>query len=688
MKNNEYIYCVLIIVSLLFLFYFLEPNNNHMKSKKSTGIDLKYIDNTTSPKNDFYRYVNGNWLDSVQIPEDQTVWGGFYELDKKTNQDVLDILESAMNNPLMDRNSDQGKAISLYECFMDTNHRIKLGISPIETNLSQVTSIQEFKDLESYMINIAKYGDGPFLGLYVGVDKKNSSKHVSYLGGGSLGLPDRDYYLLDSFKDIRDSYLIHIQRMFDFVGYNKDEAINISEQILEFETRIASSKMDKVDRRDPIKTYNPQSISEIKEMLPMIDWDYYLKNTGFKGVENIIVSDLNYFKELKIIFEENNINIWKHYLTWNIINNAASSLTTEMEVANWDFYQKNLRGAQKQKPRNERGVNMINWSIGQALGKLYVEERFPAEAKENAREMIDYIIQAYSDRINNLKWMDNKTKLKAIEKLNKINIKIGYPDKWKDYSDLKIESLSNGGSYFNNMKNMSIWSREENLSKLEKEVDKSEWYMSPQIVNAYYNPSNNEIVFPAGILQPPFYDFQADPAVNFGGIGAVIGHEISHGFDDSGADFDGDGNLVKWWSDEDYVKFNALGDSLASQYSAIEVLPDLFINGHFTLGENIGDLGGVNSAYDGLQLYLDNKESVGTIDGFSQNQRFFMSWATIWRIKMRDEALTTRIMTDPHSPGMYRGYVPLQNVQAFYDAFNINEDDKMYLDPEKRVIIW
>ena len=691
-KNNHIlIKYILIFISIFSLFYFSNPVNFNSKNMKekflSSGINLKYMDINISPKDDFYRYVNGNWLDSVNIPDDHSAWGGFYELRKKTDADVLEILRNAVNDISIDRNSDQGKVISMYETFMNIEHRNELGIEPILPYLNQINEIKNFIDLQSYMIDVSKYGKGDFFGIYIGADKKNSSIHSPYLYGGELGLPDRDYYLLDSFKDIRDKYLIHIERMFLFTGEPKEIAQNYAQQILMFETQIANGKMDKVDRRDPSKTYNPKSIIELSNMLPMIDWSNYLKAIGVDA-DTIIVSDLNYFSTLLNIFEENKLDTWKIYLKWGVLNSAASYLTEEMENANFDFYSKTLRGVQQQKPREERAVSTINWSIGQALGKLYVKEKFPQEAKETAQEMISYIVDSYRNRINKLTWMDELTKLKAIEKLEKISIKIAYPDKWKDYSSLEINSLDNGGSYFQNRVNLSVWSRSENIAKLNKPVDKSEWYMSPQIVNAYYSPSNNEIVFPAGILQPPFYDFQADPAVNFGGIGAVIGHEISHAFDDSGADYDGDGNLIKWWTENDYKKFNELGDSLAAQFDRIEVLPDLFINGKFTLGENIGDLGGVNSAFDGLQLYLDDHDSIALIDGYTQNQRFFISWATIWRTKMREEALRTRIMTDPHSPGMYRGYVPLMNIEAFYKAFNINEGDLMYLEPDKRIEIW
>ncbi len=683
-----------IFLAIFVIFYFSEPiefNSKNMKQQfLSKGINLDYMDNTVSPKDDFYQFVNGNWIDSAKIPNDHSVWGGFYELRKKTDADVLEILEEAVKSKKYDSDSDQGKVISMYECLIDINHRDKKGVNPILPYLNNINNITDIQSLQSYMEKESFYGGGgDFLGIYIGADKKNSNTHSAYLYGGQLGLPDRDYYLLESFQDIRAKYITHIAKMFNFLGnYNDKQCQDIANKILEFETLIAEGKMDKVDRRDPSKTYNPRSISELNDMLPMFNWSHYLENIGIKNIDSVIVSDLNYINHLKMIFDKNIIDDWKLYLKWGVLNNAASMLTEEMEIANWEFYSKTLRGVQEQKPRKERAVSSINWSIGQALGKLYVNAKFPPEAKQTAQDMVSNIIDAFRIRINNLVWMDNDTKIKAIEKLEKITVKIGYPDKWKDYSELNIVSLKDGGSYFDNQMNLSIWSRKENIDKLHKQVDKDEWYMSPQIVNAYYSPSNNEIVFPAGILQPPFYDFQADPAVNYGGIGAVIGHEISHAFDDSGADYDGDGNLVKWWTDNDYKQFNALGDSLASQFSKIEVLPDLFINGKFTLGENIGDLGGVNSAFDGLNLYLSKNKEIPLIDNFTQNQRFFISWATIWRTKMREEALRTRVMTDPHSPGMYRGYVPLRNIDAFYEAFNINEDDGMYLNPSDRVKIW
>jgi putative endopeptidase len=371
-----------------------------------------------------------------------------------------------------------------------------------------------------------------------------------------------------------------------------------------------------------------------------------------------------------------------------LLNRSSSKLSTTLETANWEFYGKTLTGAIKQRPLDERALQVINGPTGEALGKLYVEKKFPAEAKAKAEKMIKNVFLAFENRINNLPWMSVETRVSAIAKLHKSQVKIGYPDKWKDYSKLTLESPEEGGTYFENSKNISRWSSKKDLDKLYKPVDKTEWGMSPQTVNAYYNPSYNEIVFPAAILQPPFYNYQADEAVNYGGIGAVIGHEISHGFDDSGSRYNADGNLKDWWTEDDQKQFAALTGALADQYSALQPLPGTFVDGKFTLGENIGDLGGLNAAYDGLQIYLKENGNPGLIDGYTPEQRFFISWSTVWRTKMRDEAIKNLVKTDPHSPGIYRGYVPLLNIDSFYEAFNINLGDGMYVAPEKRVKIW
>jgi len=475
--------------------------------------------------------------------------------------------------------------------------------------------------------------------------------------------------------------------MLQYLGDDKVLANKQAEQILALETRLAESMMDKVDRRDARKRYNPKSIDQLQKMIPLINWESYFTGIGVKKIDTIIIGELNYMINLQKVFKENNVSEWKTLLRWDVLNGAANMLSNEIEKVNWDFYSKDLSGAKAQRPRDERALQTINWTIGEALGKLYVEQKFPPEAKEKAQKMIKNVILSFENRINALAWMSEETKIKAIEKLKATKIKIAYPDKWKDYSQMKIVSIKNGGSYFQNMLNITKFNFNKDLSMLDKPVDKSEWFMAPQVVNAYFNPSYNEIVFPAAILQPPFYNYKADDAVNYGGIGAVIGHEISHSFDDSGSRYDKDGNLNNWWLDEDLAQFELLGKALADQYSAIEVLPGVNINGEFTLGENIGDLGGVLAAYDALQLSFkgNNPEK---IDGFSAEQRFFISWATVWRTKMRDEALKTRIKTDPHSPGMNRAVQPLLNIDAFYEAFDIKEGDNMYLAPENRVRIW
>lgn len=654
------------------------------------GINLSYMDTTTSPKTDFFRYVNGAWLDETTIPDDKTVWGSFNELRVQTDDDALAVLYAAEKNPNLDVNSDQAKAVRLFQSIMDTTSRNEQGVEPLQPYLDKIETIENKEDLQKYLIEMTPVTGANFFRFGVGSDAKDSNKNSAYLGAGTLGLPDRDYYTDkdQESEEIREKYLAHVTKMLQFIGMDQEQASTQASEILTFETKLAEPMLDKVQRRDPQTTYNPTAISALEKMVPAFDWTEYLKGIGASGVDTIDISQVDYIASLQEVFQDSEIETLKNYLRWSLVNDAASTLSMDMERANWEFYSKELRGAQKQEPLEKRALQTVNRMIGEALGKLYVEEKFPAEAKEVAQEMVANVFEAFKARINALTWMDPETKKKAIEKIEKTTVKVGYPDVWKDYSSIEIEVADKGGSYFQNSLNIGKWYFDRTINKLGKPVDKSEWFMSPQTVNAYFNPSYNEIVFPAAILQPPFFNFKADAAVNYGGIGAVIGHEISHSFDDSGADYDANGNLENWWTDKDLTQFNALGDSLAAQYSRIEVLPEVFINGKFTLGENIGDLGGVNAAYDGLQLHLKEHGSPGLIDGFTPEQRFFMSWATVWRTKMRDEALKTRIKTDPHSPGMYRATQPLINMEVFYQAFDIKEGDQMYLAPEERVKIW
>jgi len=667
-----------------------DEKRTEQKDDEIHGINLAYMDTTTTAKEDFFRYVNGRWLDSTEIPGDRTRWGSFDELRQRTDEDALGLLEKTASSDSLDASTDQAKAVYLYKSIMDTVARNEQGIEPVKPYLAKIDSIQNKEDLQDFLVEMSEYGSAGFFSFGVGADSKNSDMNAAYLNPSGLGLPERDYYLQNDSdsKETRTKYKAYVADMLQYLDYSEEEAKNAAETILKFETRLAEPKLDKVERRDARNTYNPMTVAELQKMTPAMNWKAYFDGIGAKELDTIIVSQPKYMKAIQQIIAENSVEDWKTYLKWDLFNGAASALTTDLETESWEFYSKTLQGAKEQRPRKERALSSINRTLGEALGKLYVEEHFPAEAKKKAQEMVDNILKAYENRINNLSWMSEDTKKKALEKLSTFNVKIGYPDEWKDYADLEITSPEEGGSYFQNMLNAQKWRVAENMADLGQPVDKGEWFMSPQTVNAYYNPRYNEIVFPAAILQPPFYDYKADAAVNYGGIGAVIGHEISHGFDDSGARFDAEGNLNNWWTEKDLEEFETLGNDLAEQYSAIEVLDSVYINGKFTLGENIGDLGGVNAAYDGLQIHLENNNNPGKIDGFTPEQRFFLSWATVWRTKMRDEAMRNRIKTDSHSPGMYRAYVPLQNIDAWYDAFTIEEGDQMYVKPEDRVRIW
>ncbi len=663
---------------------------NAQQNKQSHGIELQYMDNSVKPGDDFFRFVNGKWVEKTEIPADRTRWGSFDELRQRTDEDALAILKEAAQNKNLDKNSDQAKAVYLYRSILDTVTRNKQGIQPIKPILAKIDKVKNVKDLHALLIEMEPTGGIGFVGAGVGTDAKNSNRNVVSIGLGSLGLPDRDYYVSDEAdsKEKRQKYEQHVAKMLGYLGEKPAEAKKNAAKIVALEIAMATPRLDRVERRDRRKTYNPMTVAELQKLTPSFNWDSYLTGIGLPKLDSVIVSQPKYLTALETIFKQNKVEDWKAYMKWTTLNRSAGLLSTEIENANFEFYGKTLTGAIKQRPREERALQTVNGTVGEALGKLYVAKKFPPEAKAKAEAMIKNVFLAFENRINNLPWMNKATKTSAVEKLHKSRVKIGYPDKWKDYSGLTIQSPEDGGTYFSNMKNLSKWRFEENIADLKKPVDKDEWFMSPQTVNAYYNPSYNEIVFPAAILQPPFYDYRADEAVNYGGIGAVIGHEISHGFDDSGSRYNADGNLINWWSDEDLAQFTELGGALADQYSQLQPLPGIYVDGKFTLGENIGDLGGVNAAYDGLQLYLKQNGNPGLIDGFTPEQRFFISWATIWRSKARDEAIKNQVKTDPHSPGQYRAYVPLQNVEAFYDAFKIEEGQGMYIEPEKRVKIW
>jgi len=652
------------------------------------GIILANMDTTVSPKNDFYNYVNGNWMKVTEIPDDQVRWGGFGVLRKKTDFDVLEILDRAKKSNTYAAETDQAKAIMLFDSELDTVARNAAGIEPLKVALDKIASIASVEDFQKAMTLYATEISQPFIGIAAFSNPNDSSMNSAYITPGGLGLPDRDYYTNTDAKsvEIRAQYVDHIAKMLQFLGDSEADARKQAEIILAFETKLATPRLDKVASRDFRNFNNPRSMEQVQKLVPAISWKEAFKDLGVaKEIDTVMVMQPAYMKVLQNVLAAKDIETWKTVMRWQTLNDAAGMLTTEIDTENWNFYSKTLRGAKKQRPANERALATVNGNVGEALGKLYVDEMFPPEAKEKAEKMIANVIEAFKDRIKALDWMSDSTKIKAIEKLDKFTVKIGYPDKWKDYSAMSVKP---GNSYYQNRVAVNAWNLKDNLDRINEPVDRTEWGMSPQTVNAYFNPFNNEIVFPAAILQPPFYDYLADDAVNYGGIGAVIGHEISHAFDDSGSRFDADGNLVNWWTDSDLENFTGRVNKLAEQYDRIEVLDSVFINGKFTSGENIGDLGGLLGAYDGLQRHFKENGRPDNIDGFTAEQRFFMSWATVWRTKQRDEALETQIKTDPHSPGMYRATQPLKNIDAFYEAFDIKEGDAMFIKPEDRVRIW
>jgi len=684
---KKYLLLSILLVSIVSC----QQNDSKTKdeTKKETGLNLSLMDTSVRPQDDFYNYVNGVWMKETKIPADRSRWGSFDELRKKTDVNTLKILKEAQGDSKYGKDSDQRKALDYFASIMDTVGRDKAGISPIKGFLDKIDAVQSKKDIAAYMIETEPILSSLFFGVGVGADMKNSDENILYVSPAGFGLPERDYYVADDAdsKKLREQYKEHIGRMMQFLGKSKVEISRIQKNVLDIETRLSKAKLTKEESRKPENTYNPMSVDELQKILPDYDFKAFLKALHI-NTDNIIVSQPAYMTAFNNVFKNTPVQAIKDYMTWSLLNGATGKLSMDIDKANFEFYGKILDGQKQQRPLEERALATVNWTIGEAVGKLYVDKLFPPKAKAKAKEMITYLQKAYKERIAALPWMSEETKKKAIEKVENLQIKIAYPDKWKDYSTMHIKAPKDGGTYFENSLSVSRWHFDENINKLGKPVDKTEWGMAPQIVNAYYNPSYNEIVFPAAILQPPFYNYEADEAVNYGGMGAVIGHEISHGFDDQGAKFNTKGNFENWWTKKDFEQFNKLVKKLADQYSKIEVLPGVFVNGDFTSGENIGDLGGTNAALTALELYYKDHKKPEKIQGFTPEQRFFMSWATVWRTKSRDEALKKQIKTDPHSPGQVRAVQPLRNVDAFYKAFDIKEGDKMYLKPEDRVKIW
>jgi len=649
------------------------------------GLDLSLMDTSVRPQDDFYNYVSGTWMKTAKIPSDKPTWGSFNKLAEDTDNNSMTILNSLLKDKFAD--GSEGKKIQdLYATYMNMEKRNADGIKPIQQNLNKIDAIKNMADLQNYLTSVTREGENVFYGWGVDADLKDSKMNAVYLGNPSLGL-GRDYYQKVNEKNTEAiaEYQKYVASMLKELGYkNADEA---AKGIVDYEKSIAQTYLTNEQSRDNTLQYNPKTMTELSALVKNVDLPGYLKKVGV-NTDKVIISELGFYKDFDKLVNAQNLSVIKDYLKFHMIHGSASYLSENLGNMKFAFYGKYLRGQQEQRALNKRGFELINGSLGEAFGKLYVEKYFPAEAKAQMVELIDYLKKSFAVHINNLAWMSSKTKEKAMQKLNKFTVKVAYPDKWKDYSKLNIISEAKGGNLYKNLQNIGEWQYNKDLDKIGKPVDKTEWGMTPQTVNAYYNPVNNEIVFPAAILQPPFFNPKADAAVNFGGIGAVIGHEMSHGFDDSGAQFDADGNLVDWWTPEDKANFEKATKALASQYDKYEPVKGTFVNGTFTNGENIADLGGVNIAYDALQMYLKDKGNPGKISGFSQDQRFFLSWATVWRTLSSEKYMVNQVKTDPHSPGYFRSFGPLINVDAFYKAFEVKKGDKLYKTPEERIKIW
>ena len=655
------------------------------KSAQGTGINLHLMDTSVRPQDDFFNYVNGNWVKTAVIPSDKGSWGSFNELREKTDENSLAILKNILTEKYA-KGSEGQKIQDLYATYIDWDKRNAEGIEPIKGDLAKIDAINNLTDFQNYINQATLTGDNPFYAWRVGADLKASNDNAIYLGGPSLGI-GKDYYQKENEANTKTiaEYTQYVSKVLAILGYqNPGET---AAKIVDLEKKLAKTLLTNEEGRDANKRYNPKSVAELSGLVKNVNLPEYLQKVGVK-TDRVILGDLKYYQALDGFISQENLPLLKDYMKYNMLSGNAGSLDKRLDDLRFDFYGKYLQGTLEQRPMDKRGLEVVNRVLGEAFGKLYVDKYFPAEAKAEMVTLVDYLKKAYHQHISNLSWMSADTKTKALEKLSKFKVKIAYPDQWEDYSKLAVLSPSEGGTYYKNTQNITAWAYQKNLEKIGQKVDKTKWGMTPQTVNAYYSSTNNEIVFPAAILQPPFFDFKADPAVNFGGIGAVIGHEISHGFDDGGSRFDGDGNLNNWWTKEDREKFEALTKKLGEQYSKYEPVKGTFVNGTFTMGENIADLGGVNIAFDALKMYLKDKGKIGKIDGYTQEQRFFMSWATVWRTKATEKFLINQVKTDSHSPGMYRAVGPLENTDTWYDAFKVKEGDKHYKEPEKRIKIW
>jgi len=650
--------------------------------EKHSGLLLENMNRDIRPGDDFNAYVNGTWMDTNEIPADRASNSVGLMVHEEATSNVKIIIEEAANGDFA-KGSDEQKVGALYASYMDMETRNLLGVKPLESEFVKIEALENHQQLAVYFAEANKLGiDLPFaLSQYA--DFKDPTTYMMYTWQAGLGLPDREYYFEEGERsdEIRDAYVSHMEKMLALAGITDGETA--AKMIMALETQMADKHMKKEQTRDMVALYNKIPLEELPGLMPDFAWDAYLTTAAVDGIDGLVVTQLDHMRALNGIIKDTSMDDWKTYLTWKVLDTNASLLSEDLDLQNFEFYSKTLRGIEKPLPRWKRAVANVNGNLGEVVGKVYVARHFPPEAKEEMLELVNNLIKAYEISIKELDWMGDETKVQALDKLSKFTPKIGYPDNWEDYTRLAIETDDLVG----NMQRSAMFVYEKNLARQGGPVDKSEWAMTPQTVNAYYNPPLNEIVFPAAILQPPFFDLNADAAVNYGSIGAVIGHEIGHGFDDSGSTFDGDGVLRNWWTDEDKAEFEKRTAKLIEQYSAFKPFDDLNVNGEFTLGENIGDLGGLSIALLAYELSLDGKQAP-VLDGFTGKQRVFIGYAQGWLGKSRDEALRQQINTDPHSPRQYRVNGVVRNVPEFYEVFEIAETDALYLAPEDRVKIW
>ena len=652
---------------------------------KIAAINPANMDTTVAAGTDFYEYACGGWIKNNPLKPEYARFGTFDQL-LENNQEQLRVLIEELSATPHEAGSVAGKIGALYAMGFDSTKLNADGVAPIKEELAAINALATKSDVSKMVATLHKEGMAPFFALFVDADEKNSAMNIVQLYQAGIGMGDRDYYLLEDegSAKMRDAYRAYINKLFTLAGSSPEQADAAVDAVMKIEKAIAEISYGREDLRDSQKNYNKLAYEDFKQIESPLDWDVYFESMGLAGLKELDAKQINFYKDMNKALQNTTVDEQKYYLAFNLLSAAAPYLSDDFVDADFEFYGKVMSGKQEQQPRWKRSLNTVNGALGEAVGEMYVEKYFPASSKEKMLTLVGNLQTALSERINGLEWMSDTTKAKAQEKLAAFTVKIGYPDKWRDYSGLEIKD----DSYWANVRRSNIFDMAYQLADVDKPVDKSRWHMNPQTVNAYYNPTTNEICFPAAILQPPFFNPDADDAVNYGAIGVVIGHEMTHGFDDQGRNYDKDGNLIDWWTAEDAVRFKERADKLVDQYDQIIVIDTLHANGRFTLGENIADHGGLLVAHQAYLNSLKGKETPAPIDGFTNEQRFFLGYATLWGQNIRPEEIRRRTKIDPHSLGKWRVNAALRNIAPFYAAFDIKEGDPMFMAPADRVVIW